>query len=76
MELSRKQSSLLMEDGKKLHDDNNQCIKENHKENGLCLFEHVTGQPMSNENLTSDSLVQTDERLRIKFWHLQRGAMV
>lgn len=64
IELSRKQSSLLMEDGKKLHDDN-QCIKENHKENGLCLFEHVTGQPMSNENLTSDSLVQTDERLSL-----------
>ncbi len=53
--------------------------QENHKENGLCPFEH--GRPMSNENLTSDSLVQTDERLslamlRIKFWHLQRGPMV
>lgn len=63
IELARKQSSLLMEDVKK-HDDN-RCLKENHKENGLCPFEHVTGRPMSTENLTSDSLVQTDERLSL-----------
>ncbi|KAI2666927.1 Transposon Tf2-6 polyprotein [Labeo rohita] len=59
----RKDVSSLIEIGVELQDEN-QCSEGNHKEATriLCPFEHVQGQPMSNENPTSDSLVQTDER--------------
>ncbi|KAI2666542.1 Archaeal Lon protease [Labeo rohita] len=58
--------SSLIEIGAELQDDN-QCSEGNHKEATriLCPFEHVQGQPMSNENPTSDSLVQMDERLSL-----------
>ncbi|RXN14485.1 CLIP-associating 2 isoform X20 [Labeo rohita] len=61
----RKGVSSLIEIGVELQDEN-QC-EGNHKEATriLCPFEHVQGQPMSNENPTSDSLVQTDERLSL-----------
>lgn len=63
-EASRKQMQSVTEAETKLHNDK-QCSKDDHKEIGLCPFEHVTGRPMSNENLTSDSLAQTDERLSL-----------
>ena len=63
-EASRKQMQSVMEAETKLHNDK-QCSKDDHKEIGLCPFEHVTGRPMSNENLTSDSIAQTDERLSL-----------
>lgn len=59
-----KEVTSLMENGVELHEDNH-CSMDDHMKTGLCFFEHVTGRPMSNENLTSDSLVQTDERLSL-----------
>ncbi|KAL0153961.1 hypothetical protein M9458_050718 [Cirrhinus mrigala] len=61
-----KEVSSLIKIGVELQDEN-QCSEGNHKEATriLCPFEHVQGQPMSNENPTSDSLVQTDERLSL-----------
>lgn len=59
-----KEKTPLMENGVELHEDN-QCSEDDHRKTGLSVFEHVTGRPMPNENLTSDSLVQTDERLSL-----------
>lgn len=63
-EAPRKQMPSVMEAKTKLHNDK-QCSKDDHKEIGLCPFEHVIGRPLSKENLTSDSLAQTDERLSL-----------
>ncbi|KAI2666669.1 Gag polyprotein [Labeo rohita] len=61
-----KEVSSLIEIGVEQQDDN-QGSEGNHKEATriLCPSEHVQGQPMSNENPTSDSLVQNDERLSL-----------
>ncbi len=50
----KKQLSLLMEDETKLHVDN-QCSKDNHKENGLCPSEHVTGWPIPAKKKTIEA---------------------
>jgi len=59
MKHPKKQMPSVMEAKTKLHNDK-QYSKDNLKEIGLCPFEHVTGRPMSKENLTSDSLAQTE----------------
>lgn len=60
MQNEEQEVSSLIKIGVELQDDN-QCNAGNHKEATriLCPFEHVQGQPMSTENPTSDSLVQT-----------------
>lgn len=62
-EVHKEEKTSLMENGVELHEDD-QCSENDHRKTGL-YFEHVTGRPMPNENLTSDSLVQTNERLSL-----------
>lgn len=66
--LDRKQTAnenstkeMLMDGAIELHD-GNQCSTDG---NRLCPFEHALSQPMSTENLTSDSLVQNKARLSL-----------